>query len=130
MRKNDLGDVVVLDADTNTVETPFQDLASLPTDVVRSQCTFEQLSLTNILTYSLNHVHMVARMYCGNIINRVKFLSAPELMVVISCVSVLALRPKSSNIRIENDDSQKTKAHMLASFPCHLQLVATTFCPY
>ncbi|XP_066593705.1 DENN domain-containing protein 1B isoform X2 [Prorops nasuta] len=32
--KNDLGDVVILDADNNAIETPFQDLDSLPLDVV------------------------------------------------------------------------------------------------
>ncbi|XP_033611221.1 DENN domain-containing protein 1B isoform X2 [Cryptotermes secundus] len=36
VRKADLGDVVVLDADSNKVETPFQDLESLPLDVVTS----------------------------------------------------------------------------------------------
>ena len=34
VRKADLGDVVVLDADSNKIETPFQDLESLPVDVV------------------------------------------------------------------------------------------------
>jgi hypothetical protein len=34
VRKGDLGDVVVLDADNNKIETPFQDLESLPPDVV------------------------------------------------------------------------------------------------
>lgn len=34
VQKNDLGDVVVLDADNNTIESPFQDLESLPNDVV------------------------------------------------------------------------------------------------
>jgi len=29
-----LGEVVVLDADNNTIETPFDDLENLPTDVV------------------------------------------------------------------------------------------------
>ncbi|XP_025996966.1 DENN domain-containing protein 1B isoform X2 [Solenopsis invicta] len=32
--KNDLGEVVILDADNNTIESPFQDLESLPQDVV------------------------------------------------------------------------------------------------
>ncbi|XP_069677451.1 DENN domain-containing protein 1B-like isoform X2 [Periplaneta americana] len=36
VRKPDLGEVVVLDADNNKVETPFQDLESLPPDVVNS----------------------------------------------------------------------------------------------
>ncbi|PSN30905.1 hypothetical protein C0J52_18570 [Blattella germanica] len=36
VRKADLGEVVVLDADNNKVETPFQDLESLPPDVVNS----------------------------------------------------------------------------------------------
>ncbi|XP_076670466.1 uncharacterized protein LOC143369894 isoform X2 [Andrena cerasifolii] len=34
VRKNDLGEVVILDADNNTIESPFQDLESLPQDVV------------------------------------------------------------------------------------------------
>ncbi|CAH0383421.1 unnamed protein product [Bemisia tabaci] len=34
VRRNDLGEVVILNADTNTVETPFDDLESLPQDVV------------------------------------------------------------------------------------------------
>jgi len=33
--KSDLGEVVILDADNNTIESPFQDLESLPQDVVR-----------------------------------------------------------------------------------------------
>ncbi|XP_018363918.1 PREDICTED: DENN domain-containing protein 1A isoform X2 [Trachymyrmex cornetzi] len=32
--KSDLGEVVILDADSNTIESPFQDLESLPQDVV------------------------------------------------------------------------------------------------
>ncbi|XP_012534020.2 DENN domain-containing protein 1A isoform X2 [Monomorium pharaonis] len=32
--KNDLGEVVILDADNNTIESPFEDLESLPQDVV------------------------------------------------------------------------------------------------
>lgn len=36
IRRNDLGDVVMLDADNNKVYTPFNDLESLPSDVVRS----------------------------------------------------------------------------------------------
>ncbi|XP_011349322.2 DENN domain-containing protein 1A isoform X3 [Ooceraea biroi] len=32
--KSDLGEVVILDADNNTIESPFQDLESLPQDVV------------------------------------------------------------------------------------------------
>ncbi|XP_076244199.1 DENN domain-containing protein 1A isoform X2 [Calliopsis andreniformis] len=34
VHKNDLGEVVILDADNNTIESPFQDLESLPQDVV------------------------------------------------------------------------------------------------
>ncbi|XP_017793349.1 PREDICTED: DENN domain-containing protein 1A isoform X1 [Habropoda laboriosa] len=34
VRKSDLGEVVILDADINTIESPFQDLESLPQDVV------------------------------------------------------------------------------------------------
>lgn len=33
-KRSDLGEVVILDADNNTIETPFQDLDSLPSDVV------------------------------------------------------------------------------------------------
>lgn len=34
-----LDDVVVLNVDTNTLETPYDDLQSLPNDVVRNYCT-------------------------------------------------------------------------------------------
>ncbi|XP_024943488.1 DENN domain-containing protein 1B isoform X2 [Cephus cinctus] len=34
VRKTDLGEVVILDADNNSIESPFQDLESLPQDVV------------------------------------------------------------------------------------------------
>ncbi|CAI6362230.1 unnamed protein product [Macrosiphum euphorbiae] len=34
LQRNDLGDVVILDADNNTIELPFDDLENLPTDVV------------------------------------------------------------------------------------------------
>ncbi|XP_014480888.1 PREDICTED: DENN domain-containing protein 1C isoform X2 [Dinoponera quadriceps] len=34
VRKSDLGEVVILDADNNTIDSPFQDLESLPQDVV------------------------------------------------------------------------------------------------
>ena len=43
IKRNDLGDVVMLDADNNTVDTPFQDLQSLPSDVVN------RLSLLSLL---------------------------------------------------------------------------------
>ncbi|XP_034947207.1 DENN domain-containing protein 1B [Chelonus insularis] len=36
VQKNDLGDVVILDADNNTIQSPFQDLQSLPQDVVNN----------------------------------------------------------------------------------------------
>ncbi|KAJ9587700.1 hypothetical protein L9F63_018880, partial [Diploptera punctata] len=36
VRKSDLGEVVVLDADNNKIETPFEDLESLPLDVVNT----------------------------------------------------------------------------------------------
>ncbi|XP_014291494.1 DENN domain-containing protein 1B isoform X1 [Halyomorpha halys] len=35
VRRADVGDVVILDADNNTVESPFDDLAALPQDVVK-----------------------------------------------------------------------------------------------
>ena len=35
--KSDLGEVVILDADNNIIESPFQDLESLPLDVVRKE---------------------------------------------------------------------------------------------
>lgn len=34
VHKADIGDVVILDADANTVETPFDDLNSLPPEIV------------------------------------------------------------------------------------------------
>lgn len=43
IRRSDLGDVVMLDADNNTVETPFHDLESLPSDVVNDM--FDDLIL-------------------------------------------------------------------------------------
>ncbi|XP_075228871.1 DENN domain-containing protein 1A isoform X3 [Lycorma delicatula] len=36
VRRNDMGEVVILDADSNTIETPFNDLETLPQDVVRN----------------------------------------------------------------------------------------------
>ncbi|KAK0089989.1 hypothetical protein PV325_004122 [Microctonus aethiopoides] len=35
-QKSDLGDVVILDADNNSIESPFQDLESLPQDVINN----------------------------------------------------------------------------------------------
>ncbi|KAF6202480.1 hypothetical protein GE061_004881, partial [Apolygus lucorum] len=35
VKKADVGDVVILDADNNTIESPFDDLASLPQEVVK-----------------------------------------------------------------------------------------------
>jgi len=43
LQRNDLGDVVILDADNNTIETPFDDLENLPADVV-SKYLIVQLS--------------------------------------------------------------------------------------
>jgi hypothetical protein len=39
--KADLGEVVILNADNNTVDTPFDDLETLPMDVVRNPRTIE-----------------------------------------------------------------------------------------
>ncbi|XP_074038123.1 DENN domain-containing protein 1B isoform X1 [Leptinotarsa decemlineata] len=36
VRRSEIGDVVILDADANTIETPFDDLDSLPQEVVSS----------------------------------------------------------------------------------------------
>ncbi|KAG5900476.1 hypothetical protein JTB14_010888 [Gonioctena quinquepunctata] len=36
VRRSEIGDVVILDADANTIETPFDDLDSLPQEVVAS----------------------------------------------------------------------------------------------
>ncbi|KAJ8965887.1 hypothetical protein NQ317_014282 [Molorchus minor] len=36
VRRHEIGDVVILDADANTVETPFDDLNNLPQEVVAS----------------------------------------------------------------------------------------------
>lgn len=44
VHKSDLGDVVILDADNNTIESPFQDLESLPQDVV---CIHTYLCILN-----------------------------------------------------------------------------------
>lgn len=38
VRRLALDDVVVLNVDTNTLETPYDDLQSLPSDVVRRYC--------------------------------------------------------------------------------------------
>ena len=35
VRKQDLGDAVILDADANTVTTEYDDLSTLPKEVVR-----------------------------------------------------------------------------------------------
>lgn len=35
VKKSDLGDVVILDADSNLLQTPFNDVESLPQDIVR-----------------------------------------------------------------------------------------------
>ena len=34
MKKPELGDIVILDADSDRIETPFDDVHLLPTDVV------------------------------------------------------------------------------------------------
>lgn len=41
MQRHDLGEVVILDADNNTIETPFDDLKNLPTNVVSNILTFK-----------------------------------------------------------------------------------------
>lgn len=40
VRNMALDDVVILNVDTNTLETPFDDLQSLPNDVVGTMCEF------------------------------------------------------------------------------------------
>lgn len=37
VRKSELGEVVVLDVDTNRIETPFDDLERLPPDIVMAR---------------------------------------------------------------------------------------------
>lgn len=44
VRNMALDDVVILNVDTNTLETPFDDLQSLPNDVVGTMCEFWLLS--------------------------------------------------------------------------------------
>lgn len=44
VRNMALEDVVILNVDTNTLETPFDDLQSLPNDVVGNVCEFCLLS--------------------------------------------------------------------------------------
>jgi len=41
LQHNDLGEVVILDADNNTIETPFNDLDILPADVVSDNLHIE-----------------------------------------------------------------------------------------
>lgn len=40
VQKSEIGDVVILDADTNRVETPFDDLNNLPQEVVSEKVLF------------------------------------------------------------------------------------------
>lgn len=50
-----LDDVVILNVDTNTLETPFDDLQSLPNDVVGTMCEFWLLSAW-VVTLGLGEV--------------------------------------------------------------------------
>lgn len=50
--KSDLGEVVILDADNNTIESPFQDLESLPQDVV---CRALDIVMTIYIIYVILH---------------------------------------------------------------------------
>lgn len=55
--KSDLGEVVILDADNNTIESPFQDLESLPQDVV---CRALDIAMTiYIMHIILNNVYIL-----------------------------------------------------------------------
>jgi hypothetical protein len=40
VQRHEIGEVVILDADTNTVSTPFDDLNNLPQEVVRIEFFF------------------------------------------------------------------------------------------
>lgn len=48
VRNMALEDVVILNVDTNTLETPFDDLQSLPNDVVGNVCEFCLLSAFSV----------------------------------------------------------------------------------
>lgn len=55
LQRNDLGEVVILDADNNTIETPFDDLENLPTDVVSIN------SATSIFIFNLKLWNLLYR---------------------------------------------------------------------
>lgn len=55
-----LDDVVVLNVDTNTLETPYDDLQSLPNDVVRSYCTRHALHASNCVLTKQRRVPQVS----------------------------------------------------------------------
>jgi hypothetical protein len=44
VQRHEIGEVVILDADTNTVSTPFDDLNNLPQEVVRIEFFFESVT--------------------------------------------------------------------------------------
>lgn len=41
MKRHELGDVVLLDADLGKIETPFDDIHSLPTEIVSTAPTVQ-----------------------------------------------------------------------------------------
>lgn len=59
-----LEDVVILNVDTNTLETPFDDLQSLPNDVVCIKLFYSTISLlTNVDPFDL-FVHSSVSLCC------------------------------------------------------------------
>ena len=53
VRKSELGDAVILDADTDTVTTEFDDVASMPSDVVSLKIILALYSFTCIIKFML-----------------------------------------------------------------------------
>jgi len=56
LQRNELGDVVILDADNNTIETPFDDLENLPADVVSKYLIVQ---LPNLLLCRLSYIRVI-----------------------------------------------------------------------
>ncbi len=74
VRKQDLGDAVILDADANTVTTEYDDLATLPKEVVRNQTlsTSALCSASSHVSFKnvrlLNITSMRTTMLCSRVV--------------------------------------------------------------
>ena len=60
VRQSDLGEVVILNADDNTIESPFHDLQSLPQDVVSKTYIF-QIASINYCTSFLKIIFIIRK---------------------------------------------------------------------